>query len=1023
MPLSPNHVIVISMLIFYGLSAKSTFANSESETADVNLAPISSAEELATAISSSPHGSTITFDPSLSGETIDVTGFNLSISRNLILNGSTLSKPATLTTSDDLPLVTVCEGTIVTLRGITFTRSNIGSTSLVHNEGNLTLDSVTVTSGTAASGGGVFHEKGILRARNSTFSRNTADSRGGGIFAQDGEVFLTQCTFSENLARASGSALHLSADCAGTITQCTIAGNSDADEDGAAVSSSGASLSVSNSVISGNSQHNINGSFIDLGQNLISGDLTFSPLTENGGSAETMFPTPNSPALDRINTNPKLNSITPTGGHLDRGFLVSPDGLYVVHWLKKEGTDTKDVYTAPTDGSAPSVQLSAPLTDGDEISSVQISPDSKYVTYITEGETEGIYGLYSAPIDGSVTAAKIVDAITNADFFYGVPPTLITPNSSHVIYRSTEEHYALFNLYSVSIDGSSTPVKLNAPVFTNRGVGQYQISPDGTLAVYQASINRRGGNSATLSELYSGPVDGSAPSIKLNNSLDSRTDVRYFRISPNGESVVYTVQQEDDFRVTELYSIPIDGSSSPIKLATFPTSGVNADRIFQICPNSSRVIFFAKVEGSSFFELYSIPVDGSLPAVKLNRSLVSGRFISSFNYEISPDGSRVIYLADHDTEDVYELYSSPIDGSAPPIRLHKPSIPEGDFFVLQFEFRPRYQFNSSGSHIVYLADHETDQVFELYSAPIDQEEREVKISGPLVSGRYISHDFLISPDGSRIVYSADQEIERERELYSAPIDGSSPTIKLNAPLVPGGWVGNSIISPDSSRVVYLVFQGLDAARELYSASIDGSSPTVKLNRPLESGKSLDHNYRISQDGSRVVYLSDQDTADTTELYSYLLLSSDQRGYPRLFGDKTDIGAVESHGAGDLVNILADFNGDLDGDGVPNGLEAAIGTSAIQADYDHLNHLKISSSPSGELTANFGYSPLTSNSIRLKLTRSTDLIDFEDTVVDSILDPSFKLSSTEVSVELRSAPSGEKSFYRLEASPITSDDVE
>jgi hypothetical protein len=55
------------------------------------------------------------------------------------------------------------------------------------------------------------------------------------------------------------------------------------------------------------------------------------------------------------------------------------------------------------------------------------------------------------------------------------------------------------------------------------------------------------------------------------------------------------------------------------------------------------------------YELYSVPLDGGAAPVKLNGALVSGSNIYS-DFQISPDSSRVVYLADQETDDVDELF-------------------------------------------------------------------------------------------------------------------------------------------------------------------------------------------------------------------------------------------------------------------------------------------------------------------------------------------------------------------------------
>jgi len=66
--------------------------------------------------------------------------------------------------------------------------------------------------------------------------------------------------------------------------------------------------------------------------------------------------------------------------------------------------------------------------------------------------------------------------------------------------------------------------------------------------------------------------------------------------------------------------------------------------------------------------------------------------------------------------------------------------------------------------------------------------------------------FEISSDSAVVVYSADQETDRVTELYSVPIGGGTP-VKLNGPVLGSGVVGASFgVSPDSSRVVYTASQ-------------------------------------------------------------------------------------------------------------------------------------------------------------------------------------------------------------------------
>ena len=116
--------------------------------------------------------------------------------------------------------------------------------------------------------------------------------------------------------------------------------------------------------------------------------------------------------------------------------------------------------------------------------------------------------------------------------------------------------------------------------------------------------------------------------------------------------------------------------------------------------------------------------------------------------------------------------------------------------------------------------------------------------------RWRAGGFVVSPDGTRVVYSADQNTDDVVELYSVPIAGGT-AVKLNPALVAGGDVFNRAVSPDGSRVVYSADQQTDGIIELYSVPITGGT-AIKLNGTLVAGGGVGPTFRISPDGSRVV---------------------------------------------------------------------------------------------------------------------------------------------------------------------------
>src|SRR5262249_51804863 len=151
------------------------------------------------------------------------------------------------------------------------------------------------------------------------------------------------------------------------------------------------------------------------------------------------------------------------------------------------------------------------------------------------------------------------------------------------------------------------------------------------------------------------PIDGSGPAVRLNAPLAAGA-LDSFAVSPDGANVYF---DGDPQGVTGIYRVPSDASSAPVALATSDVGHTLA-----LSGDGQWVVYQGHAATQ---DLYSVPANGSSAPVRLNAVLAAGRSVKSFG--ISPNSSRVVFLADAVSAGVNDVYSAPIDGSAAALHL------------------------------------------------------------------------------------------------------------------------------------------------------------------------------------------------------------------------------------------------------------------------------------------------------------------------------------------------------------------
>ncbi|MEQ8660236.1 MAG: hypothetical protein RLW62_05425, partial [Gammaproteobacteria bacterium] len=573
-------------------------------------------------------------------------------------------------------------------------------------------------------------------------------------------------------------------------------------------------------------------------------------------------------AVDGVQPPRKLSGTMTSGGGVIPNFVIGPTGARVFFRANKDALDKVELYSVPTTGGVEPVKLNGMLVAGGSTADAnlvnpdvgfQVSPDGATVVYRADQDTDEVFELYVVAADGSGAATRLTptppnggDVLAELTYQYG-DGFRFSADGQRVIYRADHTTNDVVELYSVQVDGSAAPVRINGPLVTNGDVSRFAMSPDGVSVVYRADqhVNNR-------EEFFIAAIDGSGSPRKLNGPLPSGGSVSIagFHFAPDGSRLVYTANGNAQDRF-DLFSVATAGGT-PVTLNDTLQPGGYVHSSFALTGDGARVIYRADEEGDGLRDLYSAPVDGASAAVKLNGAFGdAARGVESF----SPASlaGHVVYLADQASPGVPELFVAPLAAAGGDARLSGNLVTGGSVGTTIL-------ISLDGRRAVYIADELVDGLDEVFSVPLDASAPSLRISAALPATGEVFSTVRISADGTRVLYRARSNADAPVNLFSAPISGGM-VVQVNPPLPEGGHVQGFELAPDSSRVLYGAAQGSHLMEELYAAPVDGSAPAYRLNQALGTGGDVISGTPITPDSSRALFVARVDGTRPRELFS------------------------------------------------------------------------------------------------------------------------------------------------------------
>jgi len=441
-------------------------------------------------------------------------------------------------------------------------------------------------------------------------------------------------------------------------------------------------------------------------------------------------------------------------------FDVAPDDERAVWVADQDVDDAYELFSNRLDGSVSiPTKLNGPLVSGGDVLPTPgvfaLSPDGAWVAYVADQEVDGLPELWGVPIDGSQAAVKL-SGVLPADRGVALAPRF-TPDSTRVVF--TTERLLLSpepQVFVVAVGGG--PVVPLQPPGTYSFLEPVAITPDGVHLILRGAVT-----GSAPQDVFTVPLDGSAPPLRLNDPLlPNVTDIR---LTDDGQRVVF--QAYDG-----LYSAPVDGSAPQVALTAGLSGGV---AIPEWALRGDRVFFRYVYPAGPFSpspRLYVAPVDGGSLATSLLPHTVGNAWIPTV------DGSHVLYLLSQ------RLVSGATDGSQAFTYLTDVTL---DGQVQAFPWR----LSPDGERVVVVSSMFSPSRLILLSIRLDGAEPP-GVLGPPVPAHTINYDPLFVPPASqRLLFLADLEVDSgARELFAVPLEGGSVR-KLHPDLYSGPAGGNN----------------------------------------------------------------------------------------------------------------------------------------------------------------------------------------------------------------------------------------
>ncbi|MEQ8565392.1 MAG: putative Ig domain-containing protein [Deltaproteobacteria bacterium] len=452
----------------------------------------------------------------------------------------------------------------------------------------------------------------------------------------------------------------------------------------------------------------------------------------------------------------------------------------------------------------------------------------------TPGVPTPIPAMPAAPVSGG-----------NVD--YATFSVAFSPNGNALAFIGDLTVDAQDDVYVVDLR-SGTP---SEPIVVSGGLGfsgaqsavDLRWSPDGTKLAFRADVTTSLAEELFVVDVTNPAAPGQA--VRVSSAyVSSATEVYLpdYHFSPDGTKIAFIadeVSSDDMLFFVDLSALPAGGAPGPLTpVFSNPASLTDINGNFQWTPDSRALIFNADFNIASENELFWVDTTGGVlgtpivvsgPMVALGGVQISTTTDHWQYWSVSPDGTKLFYIADQEVDFAYALYIVDISGSVPGAWQRATiETPVRDLVLTSAKWSPDSQ------RIAMRGDLDVNLAEELYivdvSGSLPQPRYKLSATNGLSTlemGADAKLDYEFSPDGSRIAYIGDLSLDGAEELYLVDLEEGPPyaSIRVNTPaLTTSNDVTSFQWSPDGNRIAYVGTLDLSSTYELYVVNVSGSAP-------------------------------------------------------------------------------------------------------------------------------------------------------------------------------------------------------